>query len=66
MSYVCSITFKFVTASAVYYVTSVLFPARETFVEKLILAEDRARCDSSHLDTLGAKGDDVKCHGKAL
>ena len=27
-------------SSVVYYVTSVLFPAQETFVEKLILSDD--------------------------
>ncbi|KAI6019475.1 NCS1 nucleoside transporter family [Pisolithus microcarpus] len=32
--------YGFVVASVVYYVTSVVFPARETYVEKLISADD--------------------------
>ena len=39
---VLNFTCKFVVASTVYYTTSVLFPARETFVQKLILVDDTA------------------------
>lgn len=64
------ITCKFVTASTVYYVTSVLIPPWETFVENLVLADDAAldhvRFDgNSPIDTTdAAKGDDAKVHGK--
>lgn len=59
-----SITSKFVVASTVYYITSVLFPARETFVEKLILTEDaaldHARGDSPPIDALDGKENGVE------
>jgi len=60
--------YGFVVASTVYYVTSVLFPPRETFVQKLILADDAAldhfRDRNSPIDTSDAKGDDAKVHGE--
>lgn len=50
----------------VYYITSVLFPARETFVEKLISADD-ANMDNDHgngekspTDTVSGKGEDLE------
>lgn len=62
------ITCQFVVASTVYYVTSVLFPARETFVENLILADDAASddvCDdNSPIDTSDRKGVDAKVYEK--
>lgn len=62
-----TITYKFVVASTVYYITSVLFPARGTFVEKLILAEDtvldHVRGDNSPIGTFEGQGD-AKGHGK--
>ncbi|KAH0833952.1 putative permease [Lanmaoa asiatica] len=58
--------YGFVVASTVYYVTSVLFPARETFVEKLVLADDAAlgyvRDDDPPMDTSDGKGDDAKVY----
>ncbi|KIK80864.1 hypothetical protein PAXRUDRAFT_833285 [Paxillus rubicundulus Ve08.2h10] len=44
--------YGFVVASLVYYVTSVLFPARDTFVEKLISADD---ADPSYRHSSGGK-----------
>ncbi|KAF8556738.1 hypothetical protein OG21DRAFT_1596272 [Imleria badia] len=62
--------YGFVVASTVYYVTSVLFPARETFVRNLILADDttldHVRDGNSPIDTSDGKGDDAKVHGEAL
>jgi len=58
--------YGFVTASAVYYITSVLFPARETFVEKLILAEDHTHDSNSRISASEGKGDDAIFHGKEL
>ena len=62
------LTCKFVVASTVYYVTSALFPPRETFVQKLILADDTAldhfRGDNSPIETSDGKGDDGKVHGE--
>jgi len=50
----------------VYYVTSVLFPAQETFVEKLISADD-ANVDYDHghddktpTDSSSGRGEDVE------
>lgn len=55
-------------ASTVYYVTSVLFPPRETFVQKLILADgaalDHFRGRNSPIDTPDGKGHDGKVHGE--
>lgn len=63
LSFAC----KFVVASTVYYVASVLFPARETFVRKLILADDTApdhlRCGNPPIDTSDGR-DDAKIHGE--
>lgn len=50
----------------VYYVTSVLFPAQETFIEKLISADDadtdydHGSGDKSPRDTLSGKGEDLE------
>lgn len=48
----------------VYYTTSVLFPARESFVEKLISADDVDMDDKhgSHAksDTSSGKGEDLE------
>ena len=46
----------------VYYVTSVMFPAQGTFVEKLITADD-ADVDYDHkspTDSLGGKDEDLE------
>ncbi|KIJ18168.1 hypothetical protein PAXINDRAFT_179500 [Paxillus involutus ATCC 200175] len=49
--------YGFTVASLVYYVTSVLFPARSTFVEKLISADD-ADPNYGHSDTIDDQGED--------
>ncbi|KAG6370744.1 putative permease [Boletus reticuloceps] len=59
---------SFVVASTVYYVSSILFPARETFVEKLILADDagldHVRDGNFPMETHNGKGDDAKVPGE--
>ncbi|KAG9309884.1 cytosine-purine [Chiua virens] len=62
--------YGFIVASVVYYVTSVIFPARGTFVGKLISADDAfADADYKHesgdkppMDNAGGNGEDVKTH----
>ncbi|KAH0836467.1 hypothetical protein J3R83DRAFT_8076 [Lanmaoa asiatica] len=58
--------YGFVVSSVVYYATSVLFPARKTFVEKLISADDagvdydHGSDDKSPTDTFSGKGEDLE------
>ncbi|KIJ61261.1 hypothetical protein HYDPIDRAFT_42834 [Hydnomerulius pinastri MD-312] len=55
--------YGFVVASLVYYVTSVLFPARETYLDKLISADDVVPgfgdCKSP-TDTMSGQGEDLE------
>ncbi|KAI9573862.1 NCS1 nucleoside transporter family [Boletus coccyginus] len=58
--------YGFLVSCVVYYVTSVLFPAQETFVEKLISADDanvdydHGRDDKIPTDSSSGRGEDVE------
>lgn len=58
------LTPQFVVSCVVYYTTSVLFPARVTFVEKLISADDAGvdydQGSPAKSDTFSGKGEDLE------
>jgi len=52
---------QFFVASVVYYVTSVLFPARETYVDKLISADNALPMGALHGSSTSPIGTVASC-----